>query len=271
MPLELIPVIDLMHGQVVHARLGQRAHYLPLRSALAGGSSEPLRVAAALLALHPFQRLYIADLDAIAGRGDHAPVIAAIRQAHPNVELWLDSGLDALPERGDTTALTVLGSESLRTLPSMREDASTQAHAAAAMAVVLQPLPRRWVLSLDFRAGQLLGPPGLLQQTAAWPDAIIVMALDRVGGAQGPDLQRLHALQAGLARDMQAIARAREMAPAQVQASTRTRRLYAAGGVRDARDLAALAQAGAHGVLLASALHDGRLSACDLRRHADGG
>ncbi|MGA8010787.1 MAG: HisA/HisF-related TIM barrel protein [Thiomonas sp.] len=236
MALELIPVIDLMQGHVVHARLGQRTQYRPLQSPLAGGSSEALRVVDGLLALHPFNRLYIADLDAITGHGDHAATIAAIAQAHPDVELWLDGGLDALPAADATSTITVLGSESLRTLPYTKADADAQTDVS----------PRRWVLSLDFRGDQLLGPPGLLQHTTSWPRDIIAMTLDRVGSAQGPDLQRLSALKA--------------RAP--------TRRIYAAGGVRDARDLIALAQSGAHGVLLASALHDGRLSADDLRRHA---
>lgn len=250
MPLQLIPVIDLMQGQVVHARLGQRAHYKPLHSALAAGSSDALRVADGLLALHPFRQLYIADLDAITGQGHHTATLAAIRQRHPGVELWLDSGLHALPAADDAATVTVLGSESLRTLPSRHADARTQtpdqAHTSA------RSPQRRWVLSLDSRAGQLLGPPDLLQQTAQWPDDVIAMTLDRVGSDAGPDLRGVRALRARLAQ-------------------TPARRVYAAGGVRDPRDLAALAQAGAHGVLLASALHDGRLGADALRRHADGG
>lgn len=256
MPLRLIPVIDLMQGQVVHARLGQRAHYRPLRSALAAGSSDALRVADGLLALHPFRQLYIADLDAITGQGHHAATLAAIRQRHPDVELWLDSGLHALPaadaadDASAAATVTVLGSESLRTLPGRHADARGQdLHQTRALARTPQ---RRWVLSLDSRAGQLLGPSDLLQQTAQWPDDVIAMTLDRVGSDAGPDLRGLRALRARLAQ-------------------TPTRRVYAAGGVRDARDLAALAQAGAHGVLLASALHDGRLSADALRRHAEGG
>ena len=250
MPLRLIPVIDLMRGQVVHARLGQRAHYKPLRSALAAGSSDALDVADGLLALHPFRQLYIADLDAITGQGHHTATLAAIRRRHPDVELWLDSGLHALPAADDAATLTVLGSESLRTLPGRHADARDQD--LDRTRTPARPPPRRWVLSLDSRAGQLLGPPDLLQQTAQWPDDIIAMTLDRVGSDAGPDLRGLRALRASLAQ-------------------TPARRVYAAGGVRDARDLAALAQAGAHGVLLASALHDGRLGADALRRHAEGG
>jgi phosphoribosylformimino-5-aminoimidazole carboxamide ribotide isomerase len=71
---------------------------------------------------------------------------------------------------------------------------------------------------------------------------VIVMALARVGAAAGPDL-------AGIAA-----ARALGM----------DRRIYAAGGVRGPEDLRALRGAGAAGVLVASAIHDGRLRAGDL-------
>ncbi len=68
------------------------------------------------------------------------------------------------------------------------------------------------------------------------------MTLARVGAGQGPDYERL----AGI------IARAGG------------RRVHAAGGVRDAGDLHRLAEMGVAGVLLASALHDGRLSRADI-------
>ena len=59
-----------------------------------------------------------------------------------------------------------------------------------------------------------------------------------VGMGSGPDLERLSTL--------------RRQAPARC-------RLYAAGGLRDKGDLAALAEIGVSGILVASALHDGRL------------
>lgn len=69
------------------------------------------------------------------------------------------------------------------------------------------------------------------------------MTLARVGAFAGPDLALLSA-----------VAR---RAPG--------REIYAAGGLRDARDLEALARIGVAGALVASALHDGRLSRDDLR------
>ena len=76
--MEIIPVIDLMHGQVVHARMGQRQHYQPIQSLLCS-SSAPIDVVSALLELYPFERMYIADLDAITGQGDHLATILHIQ------------------------------------------------------------------------------------------------------------------------------------------------------------------------------------------------
>ncbi len=219
-----------MAGQVVHARMGLRAQYRPLRSPLAGNDSDPLRVVDALLGLHPFRRLYVADLDAIAGRVGHADTIAAIGRRHPAIELWVDRGQRDPAAATTTAAVPVLGTESLGAVP-------------------VDVAPSRWVLSLDFRGGRLLGAEAWLQSSHQWPDAVIAMTLDRVGSTAGPDLQLLRALRAAAPH----------------------RRLYAAGGVRDGTDLSALAATDVHGVLLASALHDGRIGRDDLRRFAAAG
>jgi len=212
-----------MNGQVVRARAGQRAEYRPLRTVLCEGSA-PEAVVEGLLGLYPFGRLYVADLDAIQGRGDHAAVLARLRQIHPALELWVDAGFAdpaaaaAWQARG--LGRPVLGSESLARRPARGD------------------YPPGAILSLDFRDTGFAGPAGLAEAAGDWPDDVIVMSLPRVGMGGGPDWARL--------------AEMRRLDPAC--------RLCAAGGVRDAADLAALADAGAAGVLLASALHDGRIS-----------
>ena len=62
--MQVIPVIDLLNGEVVHAKKGLRQTYQPMQSPLCP-SSDPLTVVSELLALHPFKQLYIADLNAI--------------------------------------------------------------------------------------------------------------------------------------------------------------------------------------------------------------
>jgi phosphoribosylformimino-5-aminoimidazole carboxamide ribotide isomerase len=227
--MQVIPVIDLKGGAVVHARMGERARYRPIETPLAR-SSDPIDVARGLLAVHPFVTLYVADLDAITGVGDNRAALDQLRQALPDLTLWVDSGI--ADQRAAAAWLAhglghvVLGSETQR-------DISVIHHFAK------EP---RAVLSLDFRGDAFQGPSELLANAHVWPQRVIVMTLHRVGSDAGPDFARLHAIK-----------------PA-------AREIYAAGGVRDADDLQALADAGIAGVLVASSLHNGRLTGADLRR-----
>lgn len=222
-----------MGGQVVHAYAGRRDEYRPLKSVLCD-SSRPEAVVEGLLTLYPFRRIYIADLDAILGRGNHRAVLEALYRAHPDLEFWVDGGfVDVVAAKAWQDmglGRPVLGSESLAALPergALRADS---------------------VLSLDFRGEDFLGPAALMREAERWPAEVIVMTLARVGVGAGPDLARL----------------------AQLRSLNPTCRLYAAGGVRHAADLAALAKAGAAGVLLASALHADILSRAELADfHAD--
>jgi len=219
--VQVIPVIDLKNGQVVHARRGERDAYQPIRSALCQGS-QPLDVVAGLLRVHPFETLYIADLDAIQGRGDNLAAIRSLHQAFPDLRLWVDNGLaDAdigrawlALELGDL----VLGSE-------VQRDLSTLVGLADATA--------RIILSLDHKDDRFLGPAELRTTPALWPPRVIAMTLSRVGSAAGPDVELLDAL-----------ARA---APG--------RQIFAAGGVRGGEDLVQLVRRGVSGVLVATALH----------------
>lgn len=217
--MDILPVIDLKSGQVVHARGGRRDEYAPIRTPLSP-TSAPGEVVAGLLRLFPFRRLYVADLDAIEGRGGHGAVLDGLMAAHPGLEIWLDSGSGAGERRG--MLRPVIGSESLR------DAAAIDPHA---------------ILSLDFRGDTFLGPPELLENTRLWPRRLIVMTLARVGAEAGPDLARVEGV----------IQRAE------------ARQVYAAGGVRNAGDLRALARIGAAGALVATALHSGSLGAEELQ------
>lgn len=227
--MELIPVIDLMGGAVVHARRGARDAYRPIETPLASGAA-PADIADGLMALGAFRTFYVADLDAIAGRGGHDEVLRALTTRHPGLDLWVDAGEAdpaALARRvAEGPGRPVIGSESLRDLPGAR--------AALAAGAGL--------LSLDYGPEGPRGPAELHADAGLWPEAVIVMTLARVGAGEGPDLDRL----------------------ADIVARAGGRRVFAAGGVRDVGDLHRLAERGVAGVLLASALHDGRLSRADI-------
>ena len=88
--------------------------------------------------------------------------------------------------------------------------------------------------------------PPSFSDPSSWPERVIAMTLARVGGGSGPDFERLAEL--------------RRIGP--------RHRIYAAGGVRGREDLLCLAEMGVKGVLIASALHDGRLTGSEIAEFA---
>ena len=108
-----------MDGAVVHAAGGDRSAYRPLRSPLAA-SCAPDAVVAALRSLGSISCLYIADLDAIEGRGDHTQIIRSLVRRHADIDFWVDAGLrtrfDLQRFGGYGPVIPVVGSESLQEL-----------------------------------------------------------------------------------------------------------------------------------------------------------
>lgn len=231
--MQIVPVIDIRNGDVVRALAGRRSEYRPLATPLAK-TSAPLDVARGLMSLYPFGALYIADLDAIERRGDNRTAAEQIALAFPNIRLWVDAGVEN-------------GAQARRWLTIERVDVALGSESFVDVAA-LDALrgDARVMLSLDFQGERFLGDGRLYEQERLWPRRLIVMTLARVGGAEGPDFARL--------RDIAARAGGRDV--------------FAAGGARGLDDLLALKAAGAAGALVASSLHDGRLTGADLARLA---
>lgn len=229
--MEIIPVLDLKDGVVVHARMGRRDQYRPIETPLAS-SSRPADVARGLLSIHPFRTLYIADLDAIEGKGTNNGALAQLKSEFPSLTFWIDNGIadfgHAQQWLGSGLGYLVLGSETQTDGQLVRQCRDND----------------QVVLSLDYRGDAFAGPAAIVDAVEAWPKKIIVMTLARVGSAVGPDLQRL----------------------TQVRSKVPERQVYAAGGLRDAADLAALAEAGIAGALVATSLHNGTLTGAQIAR-----
>lgn len=230
--MNLIPVIDLMRGQVVRAVRGNRQDYRPIESRLCN-SSDPVTVANVLCEHCATRQLYVADLDALLGGARQLAVLRLLLHAVPELELWLDAGFanareaDALRAEFGTASrqvVPVFGSESL----ASREELERCFSGAG---------KEEGVLSLDRRDGHRLDVAGCWDAPGLWPRRVIVMTLERVGAGTGPDLETL--------------ASVRRKSPATF--------IVGAGGIRDERDLEAASEAGAGAWLVASALHDGGL------------
>ncbi len=232
--MQIIPVIDLKNSLVVHAKRGQRQYYQPIQSLLTA-STAPLDIANALLELYPFQTLYIADLDAICGTGNNDSAIEAISQAHPTRTIWLDCGIGQMNARAlhlGGNIKPVVGSENIVSLQDYR--------------AISYACQSKHVLSLDYSTTSAMGIAELHDSARFWPDDTICMTLNAVGSAEGADVQRLN--------EIMRLNKARKTPS----------KIYAAGGIRNSDDLQALANMRLAGVLVATALHNGKLSTSDI-------
>jgi phosphoribosylformimino-5-aminoimidazole carboxamide ribotide isomerase len=261
--MRVIGVLDLLAGRAVHARAGRRDRYEPVRAVQgtdlpigreprpAHEPGDPVGLARWYMGEVGLTELYAADLDAILGRPRQDTLVTAV--AALGAPLWLDSGAasvgDARHALELAAAVAVIG---LETLPSYD-----------ALAEICASLGGdRVAFSLDLRDGEPIvaseglnksrnEPAHIVAERAAGAGvgAVIVIDLARVGTSTGLDLAL--------------IARVRDAVPGLT--------LLAGGGVRGPEDLARLADAGCDGALVATALHDGRLSAEDVaaarRRH----
>lgn len=228
----IIPVIDLMNGQVVHAKQGLRNQYQPIQSMISS-SAAPKTVLSGFLELYPFKVIYIADLDAIQKKGTNQQVILELAFQNQQCDFWIDAGLDSIiGKESDSSSpgniKLVLGSE--HKLP---ENEFNQ---------LLIDKPEL-ILSLDFIESKLKENHYLLENPGLWPNQVITMMLSRIGSDKGIDTHCLKAV-IKLARD---------------------KSVYAAGGVRTKKDLIQLKSIGVKGVLLATALHNGAIAKEDLK------
>jgi phosphoribosylformimino-5-aminoimidazole carboxamide ribotide isomerase len=176
----------------------------------------------ALARRYGLDELYVADLDAIAGGEVQTTIIAALGR---EARVMVDAGVSE-PERLLDLGVdrVVVGTETL-----------TDAHSVSPDAVLSVDLYDGRVLSRDPRLAGLSALDALARLRR--PREVIVLDLARVGTGAGPGVATI----------------------AEIHAAYPDLELLAGGGVRDGDDLRALADAGAAGALVGTALHRGDL------------
>jgi phosphoribosylformimino-5-aminoimidazole carboxamide ribotide isomerase len=239
--LKVIPVIDILNGKVVHAVRGKRSEYQPLQSVLCQ-SVEPLEVAKTFKTLG-FSELYVADLDAIIDCSTNFQVLKRMGD-ETGLKLMVDAGVTAI-ERAQSllengVSRLVIGTETLQ-IKSFVGEASRVFGSD------------RVIVSLDLKGDKVLVRPGfdgsadpmLLLSEFKEMDVsqIIVLDLTRVGSGEGVNVDFLKKVLRNLRMDV-----------------------YVGGGVRNIADLIELKGLGVSGVLVATALHSGKISVEELRR-----
>jgi phosphoribosylformimino-5-aminoimidazole carboxamide ribotide isomerase len=247
---QIIPVLDLKRGRAVHAVAGRRAYYQPVQSIL-HASSDPLELAFTLRAVLGLHTLYLADLDAIGG---DAPNLALYQQLiSSGFDLIVDAGLRDLQSAERMVLLDRSSSVIVAGLETLES--------ACTLSAIVQAMGAdRTIFSLDLDDGR---PRKAAQSTWRSHDSfelacaaiengvrhILLLDLARVGTGRGSGTKGL-------------IERIRARNP-EVNVS-------AGGGISGIAEVLDLKNAGACAVLVASALHDGRIGRPELLRlHAE--
>jgi len=238
--MKIIPVMDILDGVVVHAVRGRRSEYQPLKSVLCA-SANPLDVALAFKALG-FSELYVADLDAIMGGHANFSVLKQIADT-TGLRLMVDAGITHLEKAekvlSSHASKVIIGTE---TLPSISFVGEAVKSLGSERVVVSLDLRGEKVIS-GFELGKFRNPVRLLREFRGMGvDQIIVLDLARVGSEEGVNMPILKEV-----------------------LRNENGKVFVGGGVRDIKELVELKNVGVFGVLVATALHSGRISLEELR------
>jgi len=230
-----------MKGLVVHAVKGERERYQPVKSIL-GAGADPVEMAVCLQAETRCRAMYIADLDAIQGKGDNRTAVERIA-SRLDSELWVDAGVTDADAANRLlsigTDVVIIGSETLRNLDQLRRICDAVAR-------------EQFIFSMDIVRGRVLSGAESLKDadpldameclTREGLDRFIVLTLDAVGAGGGPDVPLLH--------------RVKQKFPAHT--------IIAGGGVKTPNHLHSLSAIGIDGILVATSLHKGWITGRDI-------
>ena len=241
--MRIVGVLDLAGGLAVHARAGRRDEYQPVQQVAASPipPGDAVSLATAYRDRLAVDELYVADLDAITAGQPQRVLVSALAAVAP---LWLDAGVTSGDSAREALAAgatrLVIGLETLVSFDALAEIAASIGSARTAFSLDLRE--RRPVLAVGGIRADMASVEIAERAADAGARTIIVLDLARVGTGRGIDLET--------------IARVRDAAP--------DVSLLAGGGIRGLEDVSRLADAGCDGVLVATALQDGRMTAADI-------
>jgi phosphoribosylformimino-5-aminoimidazole carboxamide ribotide isomerase len=238
--MKVIPVIDVLNAVAVHGIRGERERYQTLKSTLCR-SADPLDIALTFDSLG-FNRLYLADLDAILGKSANFDVYRQI-MIQTRLDLMVDAGTADITRAEEVLATEVskivIGSETLSSLDFLGQAVKSFGE-------------DKIVVSIDQKEGKLLSiseaiasmdTVSFAQKLASLGvQQIILLDLDRVGTEHGINLALLRNIL--------------EKTGVEV---------LVGGGIRSLQELEELRKLGVSGALVATILHNGKLTVDELK------
>lgn len=242
--MQIIPVLDLLDGQVVRGVAGKRDEYQPVQSGLVAGA-DPLDVARAFRDQLGLRQLYVADLGGIMHGRPHRAVWQAL--AEDGFELLVDRGVRTISDAEevyDSGAATAI--IALETSPSRQLIAELCSDFGAP----------RVIFSLDLKHGN---PLGTLDQ---WKNP---QPFDIAAEAVGLGIEQMIVLDLAWVGTGEGLAT--EELCRQLLDRFSQLQIITGGGIRGPSDLRSPEEIGIQGLLLASALHDGRIDRAAINRN----
>ncbi|MCX6695089.1 MAG: HisA/HisF-related TIM barrel protein [Candidatus Altiarchaeota archaeon] len=232
MKIRTIPVIDIKDGIAVKAVRGERDSYKPLSTRVCG-SCEPADVARAYK-LMGFQEVYVADLDAITGKGVDYSRLEPVKESGLNV--MADIGVKTMEQvrQLDSIGVTpIIGSESLESMGFLNE--------ASRYKIIFSIDTKKGVLmnKLDMNLDRLFDELKSYDRITEY----ILLDLADVGTEGGPNVKLCE----------KAVGRLDSIV------------IYG-GGIRNSADVTKLLEMGISGVLVGSAIHSGRITSLDVKK-----
>lgn len=240
--MKIIPVIDIQNGVTVRGVAGERESYQPLKSLLTE-SVDPSVVLKVLQDSFGLSDFYVADLDAIQHQQPNRCTLAELQQY--DGMMYCDAGVRSLDDAEILDELhvshIVLGLESLTTVD-------------LAKSLMAQYGPERLVFSLDMKQGT---PLAVAEE---WRHSTVLEVFRHAADIGYRRFIVLDLAAVGMGSGISSLDVCRTIRKELSEAE-----IICGGGVRHVADLTSAEQAGANGVLIASALHDRSLTPDDVR------
>lgn len=240
--MQIIPVLDILNGVVVRGVAGNRQQYRPIRSTLVN-SVDPSVILKAIQREFGLTEFYVADLDSIQGRMLNRCRVAELTQ-HTD-SLTVDRGVRCASDVEELLELDVSRVVvALETLPDI----------LTASQLIEEFGAEKLVASIDMKSGvPLIANPN-------WQDASALEIARQLMDVGFDQFVVLDLTSVGAHGGISTLPLCRNL-----KLQSPACRMITGGGIRGIEDLQEAQSAGIDAVLIASALHDERLTADELQ------